>query len=211
MNLSEPLDGLTSEVEASVLRVLARADVGFSGRQVHVLAGRGSTSSVHRALARFVDVGVVTSEPRPPSIIYRANRDHVLWPAIEMALSARSRAFASIRSFFDNNVPDEVPAEWRVSAVVYGSAARRDSRLDSDIDLFLVFPDGFNDDTRADFNYRLAEHVQRATGNQAQVFDVDRTELTDRIAEGDPLVANICADGLLIFGDPLHPNMGRAG
>ena len=210
MNLSEPLDGLTTAVEAAVLRVLARADAGFSGRQVHALADVGSTSSVHRALTGFVRVGVVTAEPSPPSIIYRANREHVLWPVIELALASRTRALDSIRSFFEENVPDEVPDERRVSAVVYGSVARRDSGIDSDVDLFVVFPDGFDDDARADFTYRLAEHVQRVTGNEAQVFSVERSELVQRIAENDPLVANVVLDGILIFGDPLHPHPGRA-
>ncbi|WP_396655630.1 nucleotidyltransferase domain-containing protein [Microbacterium sp.] len=210
MNLSEPLDGLTTAVEAAVLRVLARADAGFSGRQVHALAGVGSTSSVHRALTGLVRVGVVTAEPNPPSIIYRANREHVLWPVIESGLSARQRAFDIIRGFFDDNVGDEVPAEGRVSAVVYGSVARRESGLDSDIDLFLVFPDGFDDDARADFTYRLAEHVERVTGNEAQVFYVDRSELARRIADDDPLVANVRADGIHLYGDPLPAPLRHA-
>ncbi|HEY5222845.1 MAG TPA: nucleotidyltransferase domain-containing protein [Microbacteriaceae bacterium] len=210
MNLSEPLDGLTTTVEAAVLRVLARADAGFSGRQVHALAGVGSTSSVHRALTSLVRVGVVTAEPSPPSIIYRANRDHVLWPVVELGLAARSRALESIRDFFDENVPEEVPGASRVTAVLYGSVARRDSTSGSDVDLFLVFPDRFDPDARADFNYRLAEHVQRVTGNEAQVFSVERSELAQRIAERDPLIANALSDGFLVFGDPLQTTAGRA-
>src|SRR5690606_7445771 len=99
MNLSEPLDGLTSPVEAAVLRVLSRADAGFSGRQIHALAGIGSTSSVHRAVTNLARVGLVTSESRPPAIIYRPNRQHVLWPVVELALDARSRALSGIREF----------------------------------------------------------------------------------------------------------------
>lgn len=210
MNLSEPLDGLTSPVEAAVLRVLARADAGFSGRQVHALAGVGSTSSVHRALTGLVRVGVLTAEPSPPSIIYRANREHVLWPVVELGLSARSRAVDSIRGFFDENVPSEAAAEWRVSAVLYGSVARRDSGIDSDVDLCVVFPDGFDDDARADFTYRLAEHVQRVTGNEAQVLSLDRSDLAQRITENDPLIANVLADGIHLYGEPLQPKTGRA-
>jgi predicted nucleotidyltransferase len=210
MDLTEPLDGLTSVVEAAVLRVLARAEAGFSGRQVHALAGIGSTSSVHRALTRLVRLGVVSAEPSPPSIIYRANRDHVLWPVIELGLSARQRALDGIRLFFDENVPEEVPDEWRVSAAVFGSVARRDSDIDSDIDLFLVFPDGFDEDARIDFTYRLSEHVRRLTGNEAQVFAVDRSELVDRIADSDPLVSNVLQDGIQLFGPPLRPPARRA-
>lgn len=203
MNLSEPLDGLTTTVEAAVLRVLARSDAGFSGRQVHALAGVGSTSSVHRALGNLVQVGIVTSKSRPPAIIYRANREHVLWPVVELGLASRTRAFNSIRAFFGDNVPDEVPEDSKVTAVIYGSVARRESHAASDVDLFLVFPDGFDADARADFSYRLADHVRRVTGNEAQVYSVERAELVQRLAENDPLVANVVADGILVFGASL--------
>lgn len=204
MNLSEPLEGLTSEVESAVLRVLARSDAGFSGRQVHTLAGVGSTSSVHRALTGFVRLGLVAADPHPPAIIYRVNRDHVLWPVVELGLAARSRAIEQIRGFFLDNVPEESPVDWHVSAVLYGSVARRDSTIDSDVDLFLVFPDLFDPDARADFTYRLAQHVERVTGNEAQVYSVDRSEAVQRIAENDPLITNVLADGIHLFGPPLQ-------
>lgn len=43
------------------------------------------------------------------------------------------------------------------------------------------------------------------------VFPVERSEFVQRIAENDPLVANVVVDGILIFGilifgDPLHPS-----
>jgi predicted nucleotidyltransferase len=206
MNLSEPLDGLTSAVEAAVLRVLSRADVGFSGRQVHALAGTGSTSSVHRALSGLVRIGLVTAESRPPSIIYRINREHALWPVIDAALSSRTRVFESIRSF----CADDLPHGLDLTVVVYGSVARRDSSLDSDLDLFVVYPDGIDDESRADVNYRIARHAETITGNEAQVFSVERADLAQRILENDPLVANVLTDGILIFGPPLRPAAGRA-
>lgn len=210
MNLSEPLEGLTTAVEAATLRVLARSDAGFSGRQIHTLAGVGSTSSVHRALQNLVSIGVVTAESRPPSIIYRVNRDHVLWPVVELGLGARQRAFKRIGEFFDENVPDEAPSEARMTAVLYGSVARRESGADSDVDLFLVFPDDFDPDSRADFVYRLVEHVERVTGNEAQVFSVDRSEYRRRLVDDDPLLMNVLRDGIHLFGEPLHTRKRRA-
>lgn len=206
MNVSEPLDGLTSAVGAAVLRVLARTDAGFSGRQVHVLAGVGSTSSVHRALTALVRVGLVTAESRPPSIIYRINREHALWPSVDSALGARARIFESIRRF----CTEELPEELGLTVVVYGSVARRESSLDSDLDLFAVYPDGIDDDARADFNYQIARYVEKITGNEAQVFSIERTELAHRIDENDPLIMNVLVDGILVFGPPLRSAAGRA-
>lgn len=202
MNLSEPLDGLMSEVEAAALRVLARADTGFSGRQIHSLAGVGSTSSVHRALTRLVKVGVASAESRPPSIIYRVNREHALWPVIELALSTRSRVFDSIDRFCANELPEQLG----LTVVVYGSVARRESTLDSDVDLFVVYPDGIDADARADFSYQIAQHIERETGNEAQVFSLERSELAQRVSENDPLVVNVLIQGILVHGLPLTSN-----
>lgn len=166
---------------------------------MHALADTGSTSSVHRALANLAHVGLVTSEARPPAIIYRANREHVLWTAVEQGLTARSRALDSIRTFCEQELPDEL----QLTVVVYGSVARRESTLDSDVDLFVVYPDGIDEDARADFSYRLAAHVQRITGSEAQVYSVERGELALRIAQKDPLVDNVMTDGILVFGPPL--------
>lgn len=66
MNLSEPLDGLTTAVEAAVLRVLARADTGFSGRRIHALASVGSYdlafSLAHTDAATGLDTPIDTAK-----------------------------------------------------------------------------------------------------------------------------------------------------
>lgn len=206
MNLSEPLDGLTTRVEAAVLRVLGRADTAFSGRQLHMLAGVGAISSVHRALSRLVQLGLVGAESVPPAIMYRINRDHALWPAIELALSARSRVFDEIRRFCEHDLPDELG----LTVVVYGSVARRESSLESDIDLFVVYPDGIDADARADISYRLAGHVERLTGNEAQIFSIERADLIERVSEDDPLVMNVIAEGITVFGHALDNPTGHA-
>jgi len=206
MNLSEPLEGLTNLVVAAVLRVLARTDTGFSGRQVHALAGVGSTSSVHRALAGLVKVGVVSSESRPPSIMYRINRNHALWSVIELALAARTRVFEGIGEFCAESLPEELG----LTVVVYGSVARRDSTISSDVDLFVVYPDGIDPEARADFSYQIASHIEQVTGSETQVFSVERAELAQRIVENDPLVANVLTDGIVVYGPALRPTTGRA-
>ncbi|MCJ1709527.1 nucleotidyltransferase family protein [Microbacterium sp. VKM Ac-2923] len=202
MNLSEPLEGLTSKVAAAVLRVLSRTDAGLSGRQVHKVAGVGSTSSVHKALTDMVAVGLVTVESRPPSLIYRPNRVHVLWKAVGEALLSRDRAIEEIRLFFIDEVPDEVPEDWRVTATLYGSTARRDSTPQSDVDVLVVFPDGFDTDERADLALRLAERIEELTGNTAQVNTMDRGGFLRRQSDGDVFLANVQREGIHLFGPP---------
>ena len=202
MNLSEPLEGLTSLVGAAVLRVLARADTGFSGRQVHALAGVGSTSSVHRALRNMVDVGIVTATAQPPAIVYRVNRNHLLWSSVAFALEARPRFFEGIRRF----CAEELAQELEMTVVVYGSVARRTSTSESDVDLLVVYPDGIDPEARADFDYRITGHVQEVTGNECQVFSIERGDFDRRITDGDAFIHNVLRDGLIV----VSPNDAKA-
>ncbi|MDQ1075094.1 MULTISPECIES: nucleotidyltransferase family protein [Microbacterium] len=208
MNLSEPLEGLMSPVEAAVLRVLSRTDAGLSGRQAHALAGEGSITTVHRALRNLAHVGLAVVEVRPPSLIYRPNREHVLWSAVDSALRARERAIDGIRQFFVDNVPEEVPLDWHVTATLYGSVARRTSTADSDVDVLVVFPDDFDSDARADFVLRLAERIEELTGNDAQVNSLLRGEFLLRQGEDDPFLSNVTNEGIHLFGPT--PDMWRA-
>jgi predicted nucleotidyltransferase len=194
MNLSEPLEGLTSPVAAACLRVLARSEAGFSGRQVHALARVGSTSSVHRALRDLVDVGILTATAQPPAIVYRANRRHVLWPAVATALDARSRFFQDIRAF----CLQQFPHELELTVIVYGSVARRESTAESDVDVLVVYPDRINPEERAEFDYRISGHVGEITGNECQVFSIERGEFERRITERDPFIHNVLGDGQIV-------------
>ena len=206
MNLSEPLEGLASPVEAVVLRVIARAATGFSGRQVHRLAGTSSTSSVHRALGTLVEVGLVTANRQPPSIIYQANRKHVLWPAVESGLAARDRFFKSFRKFCEKELPEELS----LTVVLFGSVARRESSAQSDVDLFLVYPDEINPDAEADFSYQITSEIELLSGNAAQLYAINQSELARRHKDGDALLRNVLRDGILLHGDPLSSEASKS-
>ena len=65
---------------------------------------------------------------------------------------------------------------WR-----FGSSVSGRMRLDSDIDLFLV--GRTTTPTWDDLNHRLSRLVSDATGNEAQLYDVDVDELAEALAE----------------------------
>lgn len=200
MNLTEPLEGLLPPMEAAALRVLSRTDAGLSGRQVQAVAGVGSTSGAHRALTRLARTGLVSVESRPPALVYRPNRRHVLWSAIEEALRARDRAIEQIRLFLVDEVPEEVPADLRPTATLYGSVARRDSTTESDVDVLIVFPEHVDPDARANIVLGLAERIEELTGNAAQINAMGRGEYRRRDADGDPFLVNVQRDGIPLFG-----------
>ena len=99
MDLSAPLASFMNGLDAVTLRVVARAGANLSGRQIARLAGAGTPANVRLSLLRLVDIGLVTMVPAPHATMYSANRSHILWPAVEIAMSARLELNRRIAAF----------------------------------------------------------------------------------------------------------------
>lgn len=197
MDLSTPLASLLRGLDAVALRVIARAGAELTGRQVARLAATGTPANVRLALLRLVDLGLVLSAPAPHATMYSANRAHILWPAVEIAMHARQELSRRIREFSGSHAPDGV------TVALYGSVARGDSTQTSDIDLLVVFPDTIVIDERDEFITELRNQVQLWTGNDTQIYDVTRSALGQHQKQGDPIVKNWLADGIIIYGNDM--------
>ena len=86
MDLSNPVKAIIPSLEGEVYRVLARTTTPLSAVTVARLAEGGSTPGIRLALARLARQGTVIALPSGSSILYTANREHLLWFAIESAV-----------------------------------------------------------------------------------------------------------------------------
>lgn len=192
MDLESPLRTIASPVEAETLRVLAGADTEFTASQVHRLVETASLFGVRKALARLTDSGLALSESRGNSTVWRGNRHHVLWPAIELAVDARRELLDRLRRpFAERN---------ELAAYLYGSFARRAATADSDIDIFVVYPDDATQDAIVDFAHDLSEQILAWTGNEGQIFNATRSGLRDAIDRADSVMMSIRHDAVPLVG-----------
>lgn len=194
MDLESPLRTLASPLEAEVLRALAGADTEFTAPQVQRIASTGSPFGVRKALARLADAGLVTANRLGRTQTWRANRRHLLWPAVELSIGARIRLLDLIR--------EQVQRSEGVGAYLYGSLARRQSSPDSDVDVLLVFPDDFTREQIADIASDLSDNIIAWTGNPAQMFSVTRSELSELIRDGGSIVRSFNSDAVPLVGPP---------
>src|SRR5438105_14534311 len=103
--------------EGRVLRALLRVDTPLTGRAVARITGL-TQSTAQRTLTRLREEGLVLAELAPPSLLYRANPDHLAMPAMISLLGLDDELRA--------RVADRVAA-WGLpplSLVVYGSVTR---------------------------------------------------------------------------------------
>lgn len=201
MDLSQPLSTLAPTLDAEALTVLARTDTSLTGRGIASLVRRGSRPGIQAVLNRLVEHGLVKAQPAGAATLYRLNREHLLAEPLLAMVTASATLTSRIR--------DEIRS-WdhpAVAAALFGSYARGQAHARSDIDLFLVRPDGTDEDApgwRAQVD-SLEVHVRAWTGNALEVLEVDEREVAAMGARKDRLVEELLSDALHLTGpQPRH-------
>jgi predicted nucleotidyltransferase len=186
---------VSSSADPDALVVLAHASGPLTGREVARRAGR-SQDRIRQVLARLVEHGIVVCEDVGAALLYSLNRDHLAAPAIV--------ELAELRSLLVDRLRDELAA-WPIApraAALFGSAARGEGDLASDVDLLVVRPEGGDEEDpawRAQID-RLADRVRVWTGNSAGIVEVGADELGDLVARSPPVLDSIRAEGIDLAG-----------
>lgn len=193
MDFSQPFRTVTPTLDGPVLRVLGRTTHPMTRQQVTDLIGDASEAGVRKVLRRLAEQGVVIEEQIGGRYVYLGNREHILWPAVEVFMTAADRLDARIRAHVE---AWEVPA---LSVELFGSVAAGTSTADSDVDL-MVYRPCVGDDQVVLWDSQVAElrlAVERWTGNACEILEIDPRTLVEMAAEEEP-----------VFGSPRVPISG---
>ncbi len=151
---------ITSSLDGPVLVVLANAGKPLTVSEVASKSERGSEIGIRKSLGRLLAQGVVESTQMGSTRVYSLNRDHVAAAvAIEMA---------AIRPELWRRFAREVE-RWSVRplyACVFGSAARHEGGINSDIDLLVVRPSTISEVNEA----QRSKSIWLALGMWAEVI-----------------------------------------
>jgi predicted nucleotidyltransferase len=202
MDLANPMQSVIPSAHGAVLAVLARTDLPLSGHRIAQLTKpRFSQTRVNDVLRHLTESGVVLRERRPPSNLYRLNRDHVAVDGILQLARMSATLVARIRAELENwSLPPQ--AAW-----LFGSAARGEGTEQSDIDIFLVLPASDLDSAAVDIWERqtevLTEKIMAWSGNRCDVIEMEAAELSAAVERDDLLVRDLREQAVLLAGrDP---------
>ncbi len=205
MNVARAYSAVAPTVEGDVLAVLAGTTQPLTGRRVARLARRGSVAAVAKALERLVRQGLVLRQEAPPASLYTLNRQHVAAPAAEALALIRTELLERLRHAFSIwSIPP-------VHASLFGSAARGDGDLDSDIDIFVVRPAGV-DAEDATWSAQLqdaGDAVLAWTGNHAGIIDFGDEDVEQLRDQNPPVLQELRRDAIDLAGMPLGELLGR--
>lgn len=197
MLLDRPMQVVTPTVDGDILAVLARGDVALTPGELQRRLERYSISGIRKALTRLTEQGIVTAETRPRATTYQLNRRHLAADAIVALANQRQEFINRLISALDRFSP--TPAY----AALFGSAARGEMHVDSDIDLFLVRPDDIFEGLRDSWDDAVAGLIQDSTawtGNDTRVLEMERSEVRNALVHGDPVLDSILEDGIRLLG-----------
>lgn len=196
MFFGEPFGGVIPGARGAVLAVLLRTGEPMTGRQIHGLVSDDySLWSVQEALKALTRLGLVDSHTIGRAGVHTINDGH----AFVAPLRALVDPIAALRAAIDEVLDGQVRA-----VILFGSIARGDPDLDSDIDLAVIAARGW------DRRVELQDTVSTRLGNDCDVLLFTEAEFRRSAAEAEPVVADILRDGVALVGTKPRVRTGVA-
>jgi predicted nucleotidyltransferase len=208
MDVSAPHRSVVAGLDGDVLVLLAGRTAPMTGREIADALGLRSHDGVRKSLERLVAQGIVDRQPAGNALMHRLNREHVAAPVVLALASLRTELWTRLR---------DAIAAWPVQpahASVFGSAARGDGGLGSDVDLFVLRPDRVDPDDLQwqDQLARLEELVHDWTGNAVSIVEQSEGEVRElaHAAGRHPTLDNVSRDAIDLAGRPARALLKEA-
>lgn len=195
MDVSRPYSAVCPTVDGDVLHVLAGTSLGLTGGQVTAMTGRRSHAGVLDSLHRLTAHGLVNRVQLNRGYLFALNRQHLAAEAVEILMNLRGKLIERLQGAI---------AQWEIAPVhasVFGSTARGDGGLDSDIDVLIVSPPGVAGDERWEAQVdALREQIEAWTGNPANIVERSEAELAELVRQQRPIIAELRSDAIVVAG-----------
>lgn len=200
------MEALIPGAQGRLLSALARIDAEVPVTTVAQIAGVGRTQA-SAILARLASFGVVTRREVGRTVLVALDRANAAGRLVDQLANLRSRTLAEIAALARELEPTPQ------SVAVYGSFARGDADVDSDIDLLVVRPTYVDDDKWADALTEFATQVTALTGNRCQLNEVDAADLrrkarSNRAKVGQHFWSSVVRDAITLAGSDLRNLIG---
>ncbi|TFD28653.1 hypothetical protein [Cryobacterium lyxosi] len=185
MNLNKPGADILGLPATSILHVLNGPTAELSRDQV---AGAVQPTKQHTetAIRHLILIGLIATKTRGNAAVYRLNREHVLWSAINDILNAPARVQARIVGIVNAFSATDVTVAMTINA-----SDGEQLSLDEWLGLMIVFADGVRADPRKAFLTAIRQNLQVFTGNEVRIFETTRTGLKDLIQHDYAAVQSI--------------------
>ncbi|MFA7420561.1 MAG: nucleotidyltransferase domain-containing protein [Melioribacteraceae bacterium] len=198
MIIHKVLDHLfSSQGTVKVLRVLNNSVVGLTGRQIASLAGI-THQAAHNSLANLESLKLINRVIGGSSHLFTLNRDNFLSKQIiefvfNTEIEFREKTYFNIKKALSKQT---------VSLIIFGSVARKEELVESDLDLCIVY--GKDKKTLEKHVSTLQDNLHKEFGVTLAPFYIPAHEFRKRSKTNKPPVNDIIKDGIVISGNPIR-------
>ena len=198
MDFSRPVEALIPGAQGRVLGALARVDAELPVSTLAAVAGVGRTRA-SAVLGKLADLGVVSRREVGPTVLVRLERRNAVGELVAGLAGLRSGVIEALRQLAAGLDPPPV------GLFLFGSLARGNADLASDIDFLAVRPEGADEARWAASLTEFSAHARILTGNRIQVLDYELSDLrrrytTDDDAAGALFWRSVAEDALTLVG-----------
>jgi predicted nucleotidyltransferase len=201
-HLLDSLLGTTTKVR--VLRALVRLDSPVSGNEAQRLAGVRSADSLWKALDELSYLGILTREQTRGSHLYRINRSHDLYAPLAALFRTEAGRLARLRDWLRETLDAASLTEAIRSVTLYGSNARGEAGVRSDVDLLVIADVDEAVGPARDALIAGASALEDRTGLMISPYVLPRQRVEERFRDGDPLMETIAEEGRVLLGESLR-------
>lgn len=193
MRLQHPFEIITPTLDGDVLMVLAGGEDWFGVSTINDLIPQRSDEGIRKTLKRLVSVGIAEELTAGRSHLYRLNREHL---GAELIIH-----LASLKHTFLSQI-HAVISSWEIKPIfvaLFGSAARGEMETGSDIDLFVIQPNGTSDSLWERHVTGLAEQATKWIGSDVRPLVYTESEISQS-AGTQTVLDDIADEGIPVFG-----------
>lgn len=195
MDFVRPIEAVIPGAQGRILAVLVETTAPLNLRTLARLAGV-SPAQASRVMPGLVDLGIVERYEVPPSSQFLLARSNVAAQAvIELARSRERSAEGIGHAAAAMATPPE-------SVIIFGSFARGEADVDSDVDVIVVRPDSIDEDDE-DWATALESwrnDARAITGNSVEVVEVSLGEAGSKLRGRSDFWRNVRRDGVNVHG-----------
>jgi len=195
MNLNKLGADIFGFPAASILNVLNGPTTELSSGQV-AGAIQATMYQTETAIRHLVSIGLIATKTRANVAVYRLNRVHVLWSAVNEILDARTRIQDRILGIVNAFSATDVTV-----AMTFNETNSVQVSPDEWLGLVIVFADGVRAEARKEFLTVIRQNLQVFTGNQVRIFETSRMNLKDLI-HNDYAAVQAIAEGTMTATGP---------
>ncbi len=197
MLLNNPLDDILGQVsKVKILRFLINSQAQLNGREIAKSVGL-SHVKVHAALKDLSEHGLVNVRSVGKSLIYWLNEEHFLVRDILGPIFGKE---ARLFSYISKIILKESTSSLPLTMILFGSFAKENASPNSDIDIFLVYPENKN---RSAIAKELTEAEKKITlffGNYLSSIPMKIGEFKIRFKKNERFIKEIIKTGKVIYG-----------